>query len=343
MMDIPALRRSLLRWFSRSKRSLPWRKSRDPYAVWVSETMLQQTTVAAVLPYYARFMRRFPNVASLAASDEDAVLALWSGLGYYSRARNLRHAARQLVESRGGRFPKDVDTAMMLKGVGRYTASAVTSIAYGTKAAVVDGNVRRVLSRLHAVRNLGDAGAQRRADLLLSSRAPGAWNEAMMELGATICTPRKPGCGRCPVASQCLGRDRPEHWSEAKPRRASVSVSLEMALVERRGRLLLVRNPDGELMGGLYELPHTGLPRPDRPAMNLRTRFPGVLMIHPEPVARFRHAVTHHRIEAAVFRAGLPAGASIPGARFHSIDAALALPLGGLTRKALRALGRWSA
>ncbi|MEO8501960.1 MAG: A/G-specific adenine glycosylase, partial [Vicinamibacteria bacterium] len=185
MTDLARLRRSLLQWFARSKRSLPWRKSRNPYAIFVSEVMLQQTTVTTVIPYYERFLKRFPDVASLAESDEDDVLALWSGLGYYSRARNLRSAARQLVLSHGGRFPEDVKAAMTLKGVGRYTASAVTSIAYGTRAAAVDGNVRRVLARLQAVRNLRTQDAQSRADLLLSARAPGTWNEAMMELGAT--------------------------------------------------------------------------------------------------------------------------------------------------------------
>lgn len=339
MMDVPRLRRSLLRWFSRSKRPLPWRRTRDPYAIWISEVMLQQTTVATVIPYYERFLKRFPDVASLAASDEDSVLALWSGLGYYSRARNLRLAARQLVVSHDGRFPPDVETATTLKGVGVYTASAVTSIAFGRRAAVVDGNVRRVLSRLHAVRNLSDARARKMARALLSVRSPGAWNEAMMELGATVCTPARPACGICPVSTQCLGRDRAEHWSKSKPRPRSVAIEVEMALVERAGRILLTRNPAGELMAGLYELPHCGLPRKSGGAGSLRHRYRDTLRIDPKPTARFRHAVTRHRIDATVFRAELRPRVIFKDGRFHLLADALALPLGALTRKALRAAG----
>ncbi len=338
-MDIRSLRRSLLRWFSRSKRPLPWRRTREAYAIWVSETMLQQTTVATVIPYYERFLKRFPDAASLAAAREDEVLALWSGLGYYSRARNLRHAARQLLETHGGEFPKDIETAMTLKGVGRYTASAVTSIAYGMPNAVVDGNVRRVLSRLHAVRNPGEAEAREKAAALLSTRSPGAWNEAMMELGATICTPRNPRCEACPVAAQCLGRDRPGHWSEGKPRRASIPIVVEMALVGRGDRILLTRNQEGGLMGGLYELPHGGLPLRHAPTQTLRDRYRGTLEVDSEPAAAFRHAVTHHRIDARVFRARLVGRKGVADAAFHRIPEALALPLGGLTRKALRASG----
>ncbi len=338
-MDIPRLRRSLLRWFSRSKRPLPWRRTRGAYAIWVSEMMLQQTTVATVIPYYERFMKRFPDLASLAAAPEDDVLALWSGLGYYSRARNLRHAARQLLETHGGRFPKEVETAMTLKGVGRYTASAVTSMAYGTPAAVVDGNVRRVLSRLHAVLNLSGSDAQAKAQSLLSMRSPGAWNEAMMELGATVCTPRRPRCAACPISSQCLGRERPEHWGEGKPRRQTIRTVVEMALVERGDKVLLTRNPEGDLLGGLFELPHGGLPRKAAPMESLRDRYRGRLRIDQEAAATFRHAITHHRIEARVFRARLAARTGLPGAALHSIPEALALPLGGLTRKALRACG----
>jgi len=338
-MDIRHLRRALLRWFSRSKRPLPWRRTRDPYAIWVSEMMLQQTTVATVIPYYERFMRRFPDVVSLAASNEDDVLASWSGLGYYSRARNLRHAAKQLVEHHGGRFPTDIERALTLKGVGRYTASAVTSMAYGTPDAVVDGNVRRVLSRLHAVRHLGESDAQTKAQLLLSTRSPGAWNEAMMELGAMVCIPRNPRCKACPVASQCLGRDRPEHWSKGKPRRQTIPTVVEMALVERGGRILLTRNREGDLMGGLYELPHGGLPRRTAPTQSLRDRYRGTLRIDTDAAATFRHTVTHHRIEARVFRARLTERQGLAGASFHDLPEALALPLGGLTRKALRACG----
>ncbi len=335
-MDVARLRRSLLRWFSKAKRPLPWRRTKDAYAIWVSEVMLQQTTVATVIPYYARFMARFPTVQALAAADEDAVLSVWSGLGYYSRARNLRLGAQFVTRSRGGLFPRDIANAMGIKGVGRYIASAVTSIAYGTRAAAVDGNVRRVLSRLHAVGQLAPSRAQGLATDLLSSRAPGPWNEAMMELGATVCLPRKPGCERCPVSADCKGRSRPEHWSAGRPRRPGVDTPVEMALVERRGKILLVRNPEGGLLGGLYELPHAGLPRREAPPQTLGDRYRGTLRIEPVALARVRHAVTHHRIEATIFRGVLlkrPKGE----ASFHSREDLTRLPLGGLSRKAIRA------
>ena len=197
----------------------------------------------------------------------------------------------------------------------------------------------RSLSRLHAVRNLTEGEARSLAETLLSPRSPGTWNEAMMELGATICTPKKPVCARCPVSAQCLGRERAEHWSEGKPRRRSVALFVEMALVERRGRVLLTRNPAGGLLGGLYELPHSGLPGQRAGATALREQYRGVLKIGARVEARFRHAVTHHRIDATVLRAEAVPGAGLRGARFHSADAAAALPLGGLTRKALRAAG----
>jgi A/G-specific adenine glycosylase len=302
--------------------------------------MLQQTTVAAVIPYYERFMKRFPTVNALAASEEDAVLAQWSGLGYYSRARNLRRAARRLVESHGGLFPKDVPTALTLEGVGLYTASAVTSIAYGTRAAVVDGNVKRVLSRLHAIRGLTESRAQELARELLARRAPGPWNEAMMELGATICTPREPRCEACPVAAHCRGHKRATYWSAQPPGRPSIRTSVEMALVERRGDILLIRNSASGLMAGLYELPHAGLPRDPASASSLEVRYRGVLQIDPRVVARVRHTVTHHRIEATVFKASLARPISPGAAAFHTPSDAATLPLGGLTRKVLRQLGR---
>ena len=338
-MDVPRLRSCLLRWFARAKRPMPWRKTRKAYAIWVSEMMLQQTTVATVIPYYERFMTRFPDVESLARADEEAVLSLWSGLGYYSRARNLRAAARLIVERHGGVFPKTVNEARKLPGVGPYTASAVTSIAYGTRTAVVDGNVRRVLSRLFARRGLSDPAVHELALTLLAPRAPGGWNEAMMELGATVCTPRKPSCARCPVAAHCLGRNRAEYWSEGKPRRETVRVCVEMSLVERDGRILLARNPEGELMGGLYELPHRGMPRRNASEPQREERNRGAFRRDASAGWTIRHAVTHHRIEATIHRATLKRSRPPAGMTFHAVLEAWSLPLGGLTRKALRAAG----
>lgn len=337
-MDIPGLRRALRRWFARERRPLPWRQTRDPYALWISEVMLQQTTVGAVIPYYERFLRRFPTVRDLAEASEDSVLTEWAGLGYYSRARNLWRAAQTLVRDHSGVFPRDVEGAMALPGIGRYTASAITSLAYGTRAAVVDGNVHRVLSRLWATAGLSQARAQALAGDLLPTRAPGSWNEAVMELGATVCLPRKPRCGSCPVAPHCRGRSRPEHWSALKPRPLGVKVVVEMALVERDDEVLLVRDPGEALLGSLYELPHGSLPRRGLPAVGLRTRYRGLLNVAARPVATVRHSVTHHRIQADLYRARLvkkPAGDVL----FQPRSDLLGLPLGGLTRKALRAVG----
>lgn len=338
-MDIPRLRTSLLRWFGRAKRPMPWRQTRDAYAIWVSEMMLQQTTVATAIPYYERFMKRFPDVGSLATADEDSVLALWSGLGYYSRARNLRDAAQAIVRDHEGCFPRSVEVALTLPGVGPYTASAVTSIAYGARAAVVDGNVRRVVSRLHAKRMIPDRDLRALALALLSPRSPGAWNEAMMELGATVCTPRKPDCEHCPLSSHCRGRDRPDYWSEGTPRREAVRVRVEMALVEQAGRILLSRNPPGELMGGLYELPHSGMPRKRGLQASLDERYPGVITVVAGTPITVRHAVTHHRIEATIRRSKLTRKPVPPDFTSHTLAEAWSLPLGGLTRKALRAAG----
>jgi A/G-specific adenine glycosylase len=196
-VDPNAIRRKLAAWYERNKRSLPWRNTSDPYAIWISEIMLQQTRVAAVIPYYERFLKRFPNARSLAKAPEEEVLTLWSGLGYYSRARNLQKAARQIVEQ--GAFPESYLEIKELAGVGDYTAAAVASIAFGLPHAVVDGNVKRVVARI----TNGKSDARTIADLLLDRRNPSRSNQALMELGATLCLPRDPHCGECPIRRYC--------------------------------------------------------------------------------------------------------------------------------------------
>ena len=198
----------LLGWFGKHRRDLPWRSSRDPYRVWLAEVMLQQTRIAAVIPYYDRFLSHFPSVESLARAGEDQVLGLWSGLGYYSRARNLHRAAKAVVARHNGQFPHDLEAALQLPGIGRYTAAAVLSIAYNVPFAALDANVVRVLARIGATR--GDLRAPRArrqlakaAGTLLARRSPGDWNQALMELGETICTPKNPRCNACPVARWC--------------------------------------------------------------------------------------------------------------------------------------------
>jgi A/G-specific adenine glycosylase len=194
-LDLRSIRAKLAAWYDGARRDLPWRRTRDPYAIWVSEIMLQQTRVAAVIPYYERFLQRFPSPDALAQAPEEELLAMWSGLGYYSRARNLQKAARQITEA--GDFPRAYTAIRELAGVGEYTAAAIASIAFDLPHAVVDGNVRRVLARLM---NDGNLDVQQAAERLLDRRDPARWNQAVMELGATICLPREPRCGECPIA-----------------------------------------------------------------------------------------------------------------------------------------------
>lgn len=254
---------ALMRWYAVDKRRLPWRaeigETADPYRVWLSEIMLQQTTVAAVKPYFENFTRRWPSVEALAAADEAEVMRAWAGLGYYARARNLIACARQ-VAGRGGAFPSDEAALLKLPGIGGYTAAAVAAIAFGKRAVVVDGNVERVVSRLFAVADpLPSAKPRLRelADGLTPEEGAGDFAQAMMDLGATICTPRSPDCGRCPVAEWCAARaeGRPEAYpvkarKAPKPRREWTGYWLR-----RKGHVLLVRRPPKGLLGGMLALP----------------------------------------------------------------------------------------
>src|SRR5271165_2285874 len=248
---LPGFQKKLLAWFAECKRDLPWRRTKDPYCIWLSEIMLQQTRVAAAVPYYQRFLERFPEVNALAAAPEEEVLRHWAGLGYYSRARNLQKAARQIVAEHDSQFPDGCEKALALSGIGAYTAAAILSIAYGKQLAVLDGNVARVISRLCAIRGDLRAGGrwlqlQKAADKLLASHAPGDWNQAMMELGATICTPRAPQCLLCPVVPHCAARKKgvQEEIPEKRKKRAAVRVTLAAAVfVDGKGRTLLLPPP----------------------------------------------------------------------------------------------------
>ena len=256
-----AIADALLRHFDAHQRSMPWRETSDPYAIWVSEVMLQQTRVDTVIPYWERWLDRFPTVGDLAAADLDDVLKEWEGLGYYSRARNLHRAARMVRERFEGRVPDDVDTLRELPGVGEYTAGAVASIAYDVPTPAVDGNVRRVLARLCDLEAPTPAQLRELAAALVPPARPGDFNQALMELGATICTPRSPSCPSCPVADWCAARalgvqeDRPV----PKERRAVPEEQIRTAvLVREDGALLMARRPEAGLLGGLWEFPGSG-------------------------------------------------------------------------------------
>jgi A/G-specific adenine glycosylase len=344
--DTSALREALLGWYSRNRRDLPWRRSRDPYRIWVSEVMLQQTTVKTATPYYESFIRRFPSLQALAEEPEDEVLAAWSGLGYYHRARNLHRGAQHVAERHGGRFPDTLESALAVPGVGLYTASAVLSIAFETALPVVDGNVRRVLARLFAL-----SGPQFRregayynvAEELLARDHPGDWNQALMELGATVCTPRKPACAACPVREHCraLALDRIDELPEGKARRKPVDVTVAAALVQRDGRILLARRPDGRLLGKMWEVPQTALD--PEGAVDLRREIEERYGLRVEPGAlavRARHAITHRRIKLEGYHVRLesPAPADSEQFRWVTIAEVSGLPVSSMTKKLLRGL-----
>jgi A/G-specific adenine glycosylase len=293
------VKRALLAWYDRRKRDLPWRRRVSPYRTWVSEIMLQQTTVATVVPYYERFLSRFPDVASLAAASEDEVLRLWAGLGYYSRARNLRRAAQEIMQRHGGRFPDSYDDVLALPGIGRYTAGAILSIAFGKPTPLLDGNVARVFSRLFAIEaDVKKAETVKalwaRAEELVHKSRPGDWNQALMELGATVCVPEGPLCGACPVSRGCEGRARgiQDRLPAAGARRQPIDVRWTCLWIERDGRLLLWKRAEDErFLRGHWALPE---------ARHLKVE-PG------ETLRTIRHTITHHRISVDLRRAPVPA------------------------------------
>jgi A/G-specific adenine glycosylase len=341
------LRRRLLRWYRRRGRELPWRETTDPYRVWVSEVMLQQTQVAAATPFYQRFIGRFPTLMSLARAREAQVLALWSGLGYYRRARHLLAAARHVARTWNGVVPDDPERFGSLPGVGRYTTGAVLSIAFGRRLPVVDGNVARVLSRLFATRaSLQDPAGSRTlwriAESLVPMRRPGDWNQALMELGATLCVPQRPLCTDCPVRVHCgaYAAGRVGDFPAPRPRRKAVAVRRALALVERRGRLL-VRRREGPLMNGLWEPPGVDLAPGEAAGPRLAAELARIGCRAPlRPMdGRVKHAITYRRIEVELWRGPAASGARPPsGARF--IDPRRpAVAITGLTRKVARRLG----
>lgn len=259
-MSPPArrLRKRLLAHYGRARRDLPWRRSRDPYAIWISEIMLQQTRVESVIPYYKRWMARFPDVVALAAAEVDDVLHAWEGLGYYSRARNLHRAAREVRDRFAGNLPSDPTVLRTLPGIGPYTAGAIASIAFGVVTPAVDGNAKRVLARLLDLPAPTAAELQRHAAALVDSDRPGDFNQALMELGATVCTPRSPRCPACPLRSWCVARargtvlDRPERAVRRPVPHRAFAVGV---VVDADGRVLVRRRPEEGLLGGLWEFP----------------------------------------------------------------------------------------
>lgn len=313
---------ALLVWFEERQRDLPWRRTRDPYAIWVAEVMLQQTQVATVRPYYQRFLERFPTVQALAEAELDAVLALWQGLGYYARARNLHQAARIVVARYGGEIPADYKALRALPGVGEYTATALLSIAFGQDYAVLDGNVRRVLCRLlDYAEGFTSARAQRAlrawGEALLPKGQAGAYNQAMMDLGATVCLPREPLCGECPLQPYCLARERGVERERPVPLRRGPhrERSFVAAYIVRGERLLFVRRRPKGLLGGLWELPNVE-PQPgeaDQAALMrlLETLFGEAGEIG-ERLGKIRHTYSHFTASVRVYRCEIRGDIHLP-------------------------------
>jgi A/G-specific adenine glycosylase len=291
---------ALIRWQrSHGRSGLPWQDTRDPYRVWLSEIMLQQTQVAAVIPYYQRFLHRFPDVGSLAAADEEQVLRLWSGLGYYARARNLHRAARAIVEQHAGRFPQSIDAMVELPGIGRSTASAIAAFCFGTRAAILDGNVKRVLARVFGIEGWPGLRAVEtrlwaQAESLLPRQELECYTQALMDLGATLCTRGNPKCGQCPVSAQCVARlnDRTHLLPAARPRKAMPVKSATWLLLRHAGDVLLEKRPGSGLWGGLWTFPELQ----GRDAVTYCLHTLGCQIGVPAPMEPLEHAFTHFRL-----------------------------------------------
>jgi A/G-specific adenine glycosylase len=316
-------RRSLLNWFGQQKRDLPWRRTKDPYAIWVSEIMLQQTRVAAAIPYFERFVARFPNYQTLAAASEEDVLRHWAGLGYYYRARNMQKAARLMGELGG--FTRSYDAILALPGVGDYTAAAVGSIAFDLPHAAVDGNVVRVVSRLF-VSNAGRKQIAEIAAQLLDRKQPGDFNQAMMELGATLCLPKNPQCLLCPVAKLCRARElgMQQEFPAQKAKTKNVEIERDLFWIERDGRVLAWQRPeDARLMPGFWELPE-------------REHLPGAKPAR--ELGRFRHGITVHNYRITVWRTAVPS--KLENCRWLEVGGLSAMPLSTIFKKALEIVVR---
>jgi len=336
-----------LEWYGQNARDLPWRRTQDPYSIWVSEAMLQQTQVETVIDYYRRFLEAFPDVASLARAPEEQVLGLWSGLGYYRRARSLQAAARIITDQHAGQFPRDEAAALALPGVGRYTAGAVLSIAYDLPQPLVDGNVERVFSRMFGLDLVAGSRELVRhcwdlAQHLVPKCGAGDWNQALMELGATVCTPRRADCSPCPLRRSCLARraGRVDELPRAKQRALASALEVEMLVIRRKGKLLLERRPVDQALGGLWQLPTRAVAGAGNATSKLFESdwASGLRAREAADLGRLRHSITRFAIQARILP-GLARGRRAVGLAWFDSQALASLAVTGMTRKALTRLG----
>jgi A/G-specific adenine glycosylase len=352
--QLKAFQKQLLRWFRAHKRDLPWRASRDPYRVWVAEVMLQQTRIAAVMPYYERFLKSLPDVELLASVPISEVLRLWSGLGYYSRARNLHRAAKEIVQQHGRKFPRTLDAALELPGVGTYIAAAVLSIAYDLPLGVLDGNVARVLARLRAVH--GDLREPRRwRELSITSQewlacdSPGDWNQALMELGEVICTPQIPRCTICPVSKWCraykLGLT--DKIPAPRVKRAPVLLRIAAAILrDPHGRTILVKDPgahDHVLFSRMWQFPAVEVARHPQAELQAHVRATlGIDGLALTELPAVRHGVTFRNITLLPFLAHVERLPKLPRTRILTLENLSSVPISNATRKIAASLQKAS-
>jgi A/G-specific adenine glycosylase len=345
-------RRNLTAWYRRNARPLPWRNSADPYRIWISEVMLQQTTVAAVVPYFERFLVRFPTLASLARANEEEVLRLWEGLGYYSRARNIHKTARLIARELGGQFPDEVHRLLELPGVGRYTAGAIASFAFDRRAPIVEANTLRLYCRLLGFRGDPRSAAGQKllwefAGEVLPRKGAGTFNQALMELGATLCTPEDADCPRCPVRRCCAAFAN--GWQQEIPipasRPAVTQVSEVAVAIHRDGRYLMRKRPAGQRWAGLWDFVRFarneyGRNSPAQIARSIRRRT-GLAVEIPERIAEIRHSVTRFRITLGCYMAEWSDGEAVDGEcefRWFAPRQLAKLPLSVTGRKLARLL-----
>jgi A/G-specific adenine glycosylase len=342
----PKIAKNLLGWYGSRRRSLPWRDNPKPYAVWVAEIMAQQTRLETMLPYYKRWMKRFPNVKALAAAKENDVLFLWEGLGYYTRARNLRKAAQVIMKEHGGRIPKDFAALSALPGIGAYTAGAIASLAFGMDKPAVDGNAIRVLARVFDVHLPADSGAAKKRFWELAAehlpRGQAAeYNQALMDLGAKVCTPRNPKCDTCPLRKECracalgIQEQRPVRTAGAQiPVRKFAA-----AVIRRNGRVLLVQRPTNGLLGGMWEFPNIALSSPKQVKNVLRRSLIselGLALTMGELLGQYEHTYSHFHAHLQVYNA--PTNGKLPKVRsdlkhlWVQINRLSRLPMGKLDR-----------
>jgi len=340
--------RRVARWQSRAGRNdLPWQGTRDPYAIWVSEIMLQQTQVATVVPYYARFVARFPDIAALAGASLEDVMGLWSGLGYYSRARNLHRAAQMIVAQHGGVFPENLAEIERLPGIGRSTAAAIAGFAFGVRAAILDGNVKRLFARHFLVEGFpGDRAVEGRlwslAESLLPEREVATYIQGLMDLGATVCTTRRPVCPRCPLRSTCraLLANRVEELPAPRPRRAVPTRATVMAVLRHGGDVLLEKRPARGVWGGLWSLPELA---PDADLVGAIAQRYGCDVKRTDRLAPMRHTFTHFTLEIQPMLVDVAAPkhrAAEPGSVWLPLETASSAALPAPVKRLLARLGQ---